>query len=80
MGAISSHCLFGLPVVEMKIFLDFSAFVSVFQRLFGLMFHFAERVAVITDDLSDGFHHFFHNAFQFGYGASQRLKPSLLLA
>jgi hypothetical protein len=44
------------------------------------MIEFAERVVGIPYDLGDGFHHFFHNAFQFGYGALQRLKPSLLLA
>jgi hypothetical protein len=30
-----------------------------------LMFHFAERVAGIPDDVRDGFHHFLHNAFSF---------------
>jgi hypothetical protein len=71
---------FFVPVNQMQILLHFSALVAVLERLFGLMFHFAERVARVADDVRDGFHHFFHNAFQFGYGALQRLKPSLLLA
>jgi hypothetical protein len=44
------------------------------------MFHFAERVVGVADYVRDGFHHFLHNAFPFGYGVSQRLKPSLLPA
>ena len=58
-----SNRLFRLPIRQMQVFLDLPAFVAVFQRLLGLVFHLAERVAGISDDLSDGLHHFFHNAF-----------------
>jgi hypothetical protein len=47
----------------MKIFLHLSTLIAVLEGFFWLMFQFAERVAGITDDLDDGFHHFFHNAF-----------------
>jgi hypothetical protein len=68
-----------LPVGQMQILLYFSALIPVLERFFRLMFQLAERVVGIADDVRDGFHHFFHNAFHFGYGALQRLKPSLLL-
>jgi hypothetical protein len=77
-GNFSSDLL--LQVDQVQVFPNFSALVTVLERFFGLMFHFAERVVGVTDDLDDGFHHFFHNAFPFGYGALQRLKPSLLRA
>jgi hypothetical protein len=54
---------FLLPVNQVQILLHLSALVSVLERLFGLMFHFAERVAGVPDNVRDGFHHFFHNAF-----------------
>lgn len=56
---------FLLQIYQVKILLHFSALISVLERFFWLMFQFAERVAGITDDLDDGFHHFFHNAFSF---------------
>lgn len=64
----------------MQILLYFSALITVLERFFWLVVELAERVVGIPDYLGDGFHHFFHNAFQFGYGALQRLKPSLSLA
>jgi hypothetical protein len=53
------------PVVQVQILLDLSALVSVLKRFFWLVFQLTERVAGIPDDLGDGFHHFFHNAFPF---------------
>jgi hypothetical protein len=63
----------------MQILLDFSAFVAVFQRFFGLMIQFGEGMFRIPDDLRDDFHHSFHSttlvvefgrasAFLVGYG------------
>jgi hypothetical protein len=78
-GGNCSNGLF-LQIYQVQIFFHLSALIAVFERFFWLMFQLAERVVGITDDLDDGFHHFFHNTFHFGYGALQRLKPSLLLA
>jgi hypothetical protein len=61
-GGNFSNGLF-LQIYQVQIFLHLSALITVPERFFWLMFQFAERVAGITDDLDDGFHHFFHNAF-----------------
>jgi hypothetical protein len=60
-GNFSNRLL--LQIYQVQILLHFSALIAVLERFFWLMFQFAERVAGITDDLDDGFHHFFHNAF-----------------
>jgi hypothetical protein len=69
MGLNFSRSLFRLPVGQVKVFFYLSALIAVLERLLGLMFHFTERVVGVTNDLGDGFHHFFPNAFYFGYGA-----------
>jgi len=56
---VSYH--FFLPITQMQIFLNFSAFVAVFQWFFGLMIQLAEWVFWIPDSLRDNFHHSFHN-------------------
>jgi hypothetical protein len=61
-GGNFSNGLF-LQIYQMEIFPHLSAFIAVLEGLFWLMFQLAERVVGITDDLDDGFHHFFHNAF-----------------
>jgi len=60
----------------MQIFFYLSALIPVLERLFWLVFHFTERVVWVTDDVRDGFHHFFHNAFHFGYVVTELCSGS----
>jgi hypothetical protein len=58
---LEGSCHFFLPVAQMQIFLDLSAFVAVFQGFFGLMIQFAKGMLGIPDCLRYDFHHSFHN-------------------
>jgi len=52
---------FFLPVAQMQVFLDLSAFVAVFKGFFGLMIQFAKGMLGIPYCLRYDFHHSFHN-------------------
>jgi hypothetical protein len=61
---ISSHFL-GHPVAELEVFPDFAALMTVLERLFGMMFGFAERMFRIANRFAHYFECFHHSMFPF---------------
>jgi hypothetical protein len=54
---------FGHPVAKMQEFFDLATLVTVFERLLGVMFGFAERMFRIANGFADYFDCFHHTDF-----------------
>ena len=55
-------CLFGLPVGQMQILLNFSPFVPMLLGFLWLIVHLAKRMIGIADGFSDDFEGFDHGS------------------
>ena len=53
------------PIAEVKVFPDFSAFITVFLRFLRLIIHFAEWMFGIANGLTDDFQRFGHSVISF---------------
>jgi hypothetical protein len=68
---ILSHVL-GHPVTQLEIFPDFAALMTILERLFGVMFGFAERMFLIANIFAHYFECFHHNMFPVVYRTYSR--------